>query len=87
MNTHKGKAKLKNFLILLDSGFSSTIVIIKLIKKLKPKEDTVIRLHKQAVNITTNIRLNIEITLPEFSATRIVTWSFMRMTPLRAGMI
>ena len=77
MNTHKGKAKLKNFLILLDSGFSSTIVIIKLIKKLKPKEDTVIRLHKQVVNITTNIRLNIEITLPEFSATRIVTWSFM----------
>ena len=77
MNTHKGKAKLKNFLILLDSGFSSTIVIIKLIKKLKPKENTVIRLHKQVVNITTNIRLNIEITLPEFSATRIVTWSFM----------
>ena len=36
MNTRKGKAKFKNFHIPLDSGFISTIVIIKLIQKLRP---------------------------------------------------
>ena len=35
MNTRRGKAKLYNFLILLDSEYSSTIEIIRLIIKLK----------------------------------------------------
>ena len=34
MNTRKGKAKFKNFRILLDSGFISKIVMVRLIKKL-----------------------------------------------------
>ena len=34
MNTRKGKAKFKNFCILLDSGCSSTILMISLVKKL-----------------------------------------------------
>ena len=32
MNTRKGRAKFKNFYILLDIGFSSTIVIVSLVK-------------------------------------------------------
>ena len=43
MNTRKGKAKFKKFRILLDSGFSYTIVMKRLILKLKTKEDTVIQ--------------------------------------------
>ena len=32
--------------------------------------------HTQAVKITTNIRVGIYFTLPEISATKIVTWNF-----------
>ena len=32
MNTIKGKAKFKNFRILLDSGFSSTIFMLRLVE-------------------------------------------------------
>ena len=33
MNTRKGRVKFKNFQILLDSGCSSTIVMIRLVEK------------------------------------------------------
>ena len=33
MNTRKGRAKFKNFQILLDSGCSSNILMVRLIKK------------------------------------------------------
>ena len=37
MNTRKGKAKFNNFRILLDSGCSSTIIMIRLVEKLTLK--------------------------------------------------
>ena len=37
MNTRGGKAKFKNFHILLDSGYSSTIVMGRLVKKISPE--------------------------------------------------
>ena len=43
MNTRKGRAKFNNFLILLDSGCSSTIFMRSLIMKLKNKEDVVMK--------------------------------------------
>ena len=57
MNTRKGKAKLKNFHIILDSGCSSKIVMGRLI------------------DITTNLKVEIDFTLPAFSATNVVTWN------------
>ena len=41
----------------------------------------------QAVNITNNIKVKIDFTLPELSATKIVTWTFMWITLLRAYII
>ena len=35
-----------------------------------------IQWHKQANNITTNIKVKIDFTLPKISATKIVTWDF-----------
>ena len=37
INTQKGRVKLKNFRILLDSGYSYIIVMIRLIETLNPK--------------------------------------------------
>ena len=39
MNTRKGKAKFKNFRILLYSGFSSMILMGRLIEKIRPEKD------------------------------------------------
>ena len=44
-----------------------------LTKKLYPKEDAMIQWHMQAGNITTNLKVKIYFTLPELSATKIVT--------------
>ena len=76
MNTCKGKAKFKYFLTLLDSGCSSTIVMNRPISKLNPKKDNVVQWHMQAGNITTNHKVKIYFTLPELSATKIVTWNW-----------
>ena len=45
-------------------------------KKLIPKEENVIKWHRQAVSIATNIRVKIDSTLPELIATKIVTWNY-----------
>ena len=74
MNTRRGKSKFKNFWILLDSVCSSLIAMVRLIKKLKTKEGTVMQWHTQAGNIATNLKVNIYFTLPKFSATEILTW-------------
>ena len=73
MNTRKGKAKFKSFRILLDSGCSSTIVIVRLVKKLDPEEDAPMQWHTQAGNITTNIKVKVDFTLTKLSAINIVT--------------
>ena len=75
MNTRKGKDRFKNFQILLDSGYSSTIVMVRIIKKIHPKEDAVIQWHTQAGKITTNINVKIDFNVSELSATKIVTWN------------
>ena len=75
MNTRKGKDRFKKFLILLDSGLISTIVTVRIIKKLHPKEDSVMQWHTQAGKISTNIKVKIDFNVPELSATKIVTWN------------
>ena len=41
LNTRKGRSKFKNFQILLDGGYSSMIVIRRLVHKLGPRKDAV----------------------------------------------
>ena len=69
MNTGNGKEKFKNFLILLDIGCSSTVVMLRLVKKLSPQKYYVIQWHTQAGNITTNLKVEVYFTLPSLSAT------------------
>ena len=74
MNTIKSKDKFKNFQIILDSGFSSTIVMWRLLQRLGPKKRVVMQWHTQAGNITTNIKVEIDFNLTELSATNVMTW-------------
>ena len=74
MNNRKGKAKFKKFRILLESGCISTVVMGRLIEKLHPKKDAPIKWNTQARNITTNIKVNIDFTLPTLSTKNVVTW-------------
>ena len=67
MNTRKGRAKFKNFHILLDSRCSSTIIMRRLITKIITKIDTMMQCHKQEGHITTNLKVKIDFTLPELS--------------------
>ena len=75
MNTQKVKEKFKNFRILLDNGCSSTILMGRLIKKNNPTEDALMQWHTQAVSISTNLKVNIDMILPELSVTKIVMWN------------
>ena len=74
MNTRKGRAKFKNFRILMDSGCSSMIVIRRIFEKLKIEKDAVIQWHTQAGNINTNHKVKVDFTLPALSAKNVVTW-------------
>ena len=47
MNTREGGTKFNNFRNLLDSGFSSTIVMRRLIAKSNPKRDDGMQFHTQ----------------------------------------
>ena len=76
MNNRKGKEKFKNYHILLDSGCSSTIVMGRLVEKLRPEKDSLIQWITQAGNITTNFKVKIYFTLPALSATNVVTWDY-----------
>ena len=58
------------------SGCIYKIVIIRLIEKLNPKKYAVIQWHTQSGNITTNLKVKIDFTLPELSATKILTWGY-----------
>ena len=73
MNTRRGKEKFKNFQIVLDSGCSSMILIWRLLKRLVPKKGAAMQWHTQAGNINTNIKVKIDFTLTELSATNVVT--------------
>ena len=75
MNTRKGRAKFKNFQIILDSVCTSTILMVRIIQKLHPKEDNVIQWHTQAGIITTNTNVRIDFTLSRLISTKIMIWN------------
>ena len=75
MNIRKGKAKFKNFRILLDSVCSSTIVMGRIIEKLCPEKDAPMQWNPQARNITNNLKVKVNFTLPALSATNVVAWN------------
>ena len=60
----------------MDSGCSSTIVMVRLVKILGLEGDAPMQWNTQAGNITTNINIKIDFTLPALSPTNVVTWNF-----------
>ena len=76
MNARKGKVKFNNFRIILDSGCSSTILMVRLVEKLHPDKYYLMQWHTEAVNITTNLNVKLDFTLPALSTTNVVTWNF-----------
>ena len=76
MNTRKGRDKFKNFCIILDIGYSSTVVMGRIIEKLHPEKDAPMQLNTQTGNITTNLKVKVDFTLPALSKTNFVTWNF-----------
>ena len=46
-----------------------------LITKSNPKIESVMQWHTQAGNITTDLRVKIDLTLPEICVMKIVTWN------------
>ena len=60
----------------MDSGCISTIVMVILVETLSPEEYSPMQWHMQAGNITTNIKVQVDFTLPALSATNVVTWDF-----------
>ena len=74
MNTRHGTEKFKNSQVLLYSGFSSTIVMGRIIEKLHSEKYAVMQWLTRAGNITTNNKVKVYFTLPVISATHIVTW-------------
>ena len=50
--------------------------MVRIVEKLHPGKDAVMQWHMQAGNITTNLKVNIDFTLPAISATNFVTWKF-----------
>ena len=57
---------------MLDSGCNSTIVVGRLVEKLRLEKYAVIQWNIQAGHITSNIKVKIYFTLPVFSTTNIV---------------
>ena len=55
MNTRIGKAKFKNFCILLGGGCNSTIVMGRLVEKLYTEKDDLMQWHTKAGNINTGV--------------------------------
>ena len=45
-----------------------------MVHKLIPEKYDVMKWQTQARNITTNLKVNVDFTLPELSATNVVTW-------------
>ena len=57
------------------ADYSSTIEIGRLVKK-GVEKDAPMQWNTQAGNITTNLKVKIDFTLPALSATNVVTWNF-----------
>ena len=58
----------------MDIGCSSTVLMERIVEKLRPGKDAVMKWHTQAGNITTNIKVQIYFTLPALSLKNVVTW-------------
>ena len=76
MNNIKGKEKFKKFRIILDNGSSSAIVMGRLVGKIHPEKYAVTQWHTQAVNITTNIKVEVYFALPILITTNVGTCKF-----------
>ena len=74
MNTINGIENVKSFQIILDSGCSSMIVMVRLVEKLNTYKDAVMQWHTQAGNITTNNKVKIYFTFPVIITTNVVMW-------------
>ena len=74
MNNRSGRAGFENFRIMLNSASSSTILIVKLTSKIKWKERAETNWETEHRNFITSKRVKIDFCLPDFSATKIVTW-------------
>ena len=59
MNTRRGKAKFKNFRILLDSVCIFMIVMGGLVGKIRLEKDAVMQWHTQVGNITNNLKVKV----------------------------
>ena len=73
INNRKGGANFKNFQIILDSGCISMIIVGRIVEKVHPEKDDVMQWHTQAGNITTNIKVEVDFTLPDISDMNVVT--------------
>ena len=74
MNTRRGKANFKNIRILLDGRCSSTVVMLRLVEKIRIEKDAVMQWHTQAGNITTNLKVKVYFILPILSEKNVVAW-------------
>ena len=73
MNSRKIRANFKNFRIILDNGFSSTIVMGRLVEGIHLEKDAVMQWQKQAGNITTDLKVKLFFNLSTLSATNFMT--------------
>ena len=76
MNFCCGRSYYKIFYIILDNGFSSTIVNVKIKKQLTYKPTSPKKWSTQARNFTTKAKAKVDLCLPEFSLTKIVMWKY-----------
>ena len=76
MNNRRDRAKFKNFCVLLESGSGSRILMGRMVKKLGPEENSPMQWNTQAGNITTDLKVKIDFTLPALRAMNVVTWNF-----------
>ena len=90
MNTCSGGSKFRHFRIILDRASSSTHVMGKMTSKLKQKQSQEETMWKtQAGKFMTSQKVNVVFCLPEFSATKILSWKYHvhNKTDIRYDMI
>ena len=74
MNIRRGRGQFNNFQILLNIGFSSTIVMGRLVEKLKLEKYSVTQWKTQAENFTTDLKVKLDFTLHSLITTNDVMW-------------
>ena len=74
MYTRIGIVGFNNFRTLLDSGFSPRTVMGRIVENIRLEKDAVMQWNTQDGNITNNLRVKVDFTLPSHSVTNSVTW-------------